>query len=446
MPELKFPKNFLWGTATSSYQIEGGHDCDGKGVSIWDRFSHEPGNIAHNDNGDIACDHYHRYREDVKLLKELGIQSYRFSISWPRIFPDGMGEPNERGMDFYRDLVRLLNENGIKPAVTLYHWDLPQKLQDIGGWANPDIVEYFERYARYVFNALGDAVPIWITFNEPWVSSFVGYWYGGHPPGITDLPTALRAAHHTLLAHGKAVQAYREMGLMGEIGITLNLNPVYPASESDEDMEAAIRHGDFLNGWFLEPIFKGRYPEKLRHWLAEKIEFPQFNAEDMKAISASVDFLGVNTYSFSSVRHDPEDWPLQMGFANTGKDRTDTGWEIYPEGLYDLLVYLHEEYGGIKMYITENGAAYMDEVDENGQVEDDKRIEYLQAHIDQVHRAVVDGVNLAGYFLWSFLDNFEWRMGYSKRFGLVYIDYGTLERIVKKSGWWYRDVIERNGI
>ena len=446
MYRLIFPEGFIWGVATSAYQIEGGYKCGGRGESIWDRFSHIPGKIFNNDTGDVACDHYHLFKKDVKLLKNLGVKSYRFSISWSRIFPDGRGKPNKKGMDFYRNLANLLADNGIIPTVTLYHWDLPQKLQDTGGWANREMTGYFEQYARYVFKKLGDIVPIWITFNEPWVSSFEGYWYGKHPPGIKNFSIALLASHHILLAHGMAVRTFREMEQKGEIGITLNLNPVYPASKDKKDIAAARRYGDFLDGWFLDPILKGKYPVKLVKWLSDKVSLPEIESKDMNIIHSPIDFLGVNNYYSSSVVHDSEDWPLQLAFANTGKAKTDMGWEIYPEGFYDLLLYLHREYDGIKILITENGAAFKDIVDSDGKVEDNDRIQYLHDYIFQVYKAIRKGVNLAGYYVWSFIDNFEWNMGYSKRFGLVYVDYATQKRIIKKSGLWYKEVIKNNGI
>ncbi len=446
MSELIFPEDFIWGTSTSAYQIEGGYNEDGKGESIWDRYTHIPGTILNMDTGDIACDHYHLYEKDVKLLKDLGIKSYRFSISWTRIFPDGRGEANRKGMDFYIKLVKLLKDNGIIPAITLYHWDLPQKLQDIGGWANREVAELFVQFASYVFKNLGDMVPIWITFNEPWISSFIGYWYGGHPPALKDLSLALQAAHNIMLAHGMTVRAYREMGLKGEIGITLNLNPVYPASEDENDYLAANRYSDFLNAWFLDPILKGRYPEQLFHLFSNYASLPVIQSEDMNIIHTPIDFLGVNSYTLSSVKYDPKNLPLQLTFADTGKAKTDTDSEIYSEGIYDLLLYLHKEYNGIKIIITENGAAFKDYVDENGEINDEDRINYLKEHIYQVYQALKDGVNLAGYYIWSIMDNFEWRVGYSKRFGLVYVDYKTQERIIKKSGLWYKKVIQRNGI
>ncbi len=439
MAELVFPESFLWGVSTSAYQIEGSHDADGKGESIWDRFSHIPGKIANNDNGDIACDHYRRFREDVRLLKELGIKSYRFSISWPRIFPDGKGRVNQKGLDFYKDLAGELAENGIIPMATLYHWDLPQKLQDNGGWLNRDTASYFAEYAGLAFSKIG-GIRHWATFNEPWVSSFVGHWLGGHPPGFTDFSRAVSAAHNTLVAHGKAVRIFRESGLAGEIGIVLNLNPVYPAAESREDYDAALRYGEFLNGWFLDPVLKGKYPEKLAGRLSEKKNLPEFHSDDMKIINTPVDYIGMNTYTASCVKNNPGIQPLELSFLSTGKPVTDTGWEIYPEGLYDLLKYIDETYKGIKIIITENGAAFRDKVNQNNEVEDSERIKYLNEHIAQVHRALGEGVNLAGYYVWSFLDNFEWKMGYDKRFGLVYVDYETQERIIKNSGHWFANI------
>lgn len=446
MSGLIFPKEFIWGTATSAYQIEGGFQEDGKGESVWDRFTHLPGKIKNGDNGDVACDHYHRYEQDVQLLKDLGVKSYQFSISWPRIFPDGVGPPNPKGLDFYRKLIHRLIENGIIPMVTLYHWDLPQKLQDRGGWAVRETATYFKQYARYLFKELGELVPYWITINEPWVSAFTGYWYGGHPPQIKDLPTALLASHHLMLAHGMGVRAFKELGMKGQIGIKLNLNPVYPASEAQQDIAAAARYGEFLNGWFLDPILKGAYPANLTRWLADYVKNPDISKRDLEMIHAPIDFLGINNYSSTSVLYDPDKTPLQYAFANTGKPRTDSGWEIYPEGLYDLLIYLHNTYPGIKLAITENGGSFRDVVDQDGAVIDHDRIRYLHEHLFQVHRALQAGVNLLGYYVWSFLDNFEWNLGYSKRFGLVYVNFVTQKRMIKASGAWYREVIQKNRI
>lgn len=447
MSKITFPKDFLWGVATASYQIEGAWKEDGKGESIWDRFSHIPKKVANGDTGDVACDHYHLYPEDVKLLKELGVKTYRLSISWPRIFPEGKGQPNEKGMEFYKNLIKLLVENDIKPAVTLYHWDLPQKLQDIGGWANREVVDYYEQYARYVFKELGDLVPIWITHNEPWVVSFIGNWEGRHAPGITDFSTALQVSHHLLLSHGKAVRAYREMGFEGEIGITLNLVPVYPdpSSHNEEDAAAAIRRDGFQNRWFLDPVFKGRYPADMINWYSKKVVVPVITQEDLDIISTPVDFLGINYYMPGYIKADPDAWPLELKHVFTGKDRTAMGWEIYPEGLYDLLVRLHKDYNGIKIMVTENGAAFNDIVNREGKVEDDNRLDFLYKHFIQAYRAIQDGVNLTGYYVWSFMDNFEWAEGYAKRFGITYVDYKTQKRIIKKSGHWYKEVIKNNG-
>jgi beta-glucosidase len=446
MSKLIFPQNFLWGVSTSAYQIEGGYKSDGKGESIWDQFSHLPGNIVNNDNGDVACNHYHLFEKDIMLMKEMGVKGYRFSISWPRIFPGGTGKPNGRGLQFYKKLINMLLENNITPVATLYHWDLPQVLQAKGGWANRDVALYFEQYATFVFKELGDRIPIWITLNEPWVSSFVGYWFGSHPPGISDFPAALTAAHHILLAHGLAVRALKKLNLKSEIGIALNLNPVYPGSQKVEDVMAARRYGDFLNGWFLDPVLKGKYPEKLVRLLSGEMALPEIRSGDMEIINTPVDFLGVNSYSSTCVLNDAKDWPLQIKFAGTGKPKTDSGWEIYPEGLFDLLLFLHREYNGVKILISENGAAFKDRIGTDGMIDDADRMRYLHDHILQVHRALDIGVNLFGYFVWSFMDNFEWNLGYSKRFGLVYVDYATQKRTIKKSGWWYKGIIKNNSI
>lgn len=445
MNRLVFPDNFLWGAATASYQIEGAYREDGKGESIWDRFSHIPGKTYEGDTGDIACDHYHRVDEDIQLMKQIGLKTYRFSISWARIFPDGKGKPNQKGMHFYKDLVRKLIDNEIIPAATLYHWDLPQALQDQGGWANRDTVEHFVNYARYVFENLGEQVPIWITHNEPWVVSFIGNWFGSHAPGITDFQTALRVSHHLLISHGMTVKAYREMGFKGEIGITLNMNPVYPASDKAEDISAAEIFNEHLNRWFSDPVLKGSYPEKLLKWYQKYGLFPEIPAWEMEIIHQPVDFLGINNYYSSFIKYDGSKWPIFAVETTTGRDRTQMGWEINPEGLYDLLVYLNKEYNGIKIIITENGAAFNDMVNHNGRVEDDNRLSYLYRYLEQAHRAIESGVNLAGYYAWSLMDNFEWGFGYSKRFGLIYVDFSNQKRILKKSAYWYRDVIRNNG-
>lgn len=440
-----FPKDFIWGTATAAYQIEGAYKEDGRGESIWDRFSHIPGNVFKGHTGDVACDHYNRVEEDVKLLKEIGVKSYRFSISWPRIFPEGRGEVNQSGLEFYKKLIYLLLQNDITPAVTLYHWDLPQKLQDIGGWANPEVADYFVEYAKLMFKELGDLVPIWITHNEPWVVSILGNAWGVHAPGLKDYKTALLVAHNILVSHGRAVRAYRDMGLKGRIGITLNLGPVYPATDSEEDRLAARIEDGFLNRWFLDPVLKGSYPTDMVDFYREKGLLPDFNEEDLKIINEPTDFLGINNYSRNVMKYNREGYPFPSNLVSTDNDKTEMGWEIYPEGLYDLLTRLHRDYDGVEIMITENGAAFNDIVNREGKVEDDNRLDYIHNHLSSCHRAIEAGVNLTGYYVWSFLDNFEWAEGYAKRFGITYVNYETQERILKKSGHWYSEVIKNNG-
>lgn len=445
MTKLIFPKDFRWGVATASYQIEGGAREDGKGESIWDRFSHIQGKIADGKNGDVACDHYHLASQDIQLMKDLGIKAYRLSIAWPRIFPEGRGEANPKGIEFYQKLIGLLTENDIQPVVTLFHWDLPQKLQDIGGWANRQTVDYFETYARLLFKEFGDQVPVWITLNEPSVYTFVGHYEGRHAPGLTDFSTALQVAHNLLLGHGKAVRAYREMGLSGEIGLSLNMTPMYPATENEADQNAARRCDGYWNRWFGDPLFNGRYPQDMLEWYSTRVVLPSVTEEDLEIISTPVDFLGLNNYFGSRVRRDETKWPLALSEAFIGEDRTEMGWGINPDCFYDLLLRIGRDYPGVKIYITENGCAFKDLVNRNGEVLDDNRVDYLHKHLHSVYRAMNEGVTIAGYFVWSLMDNFEWGEGYTKRFGLVYVDYPTQQRIIKKSGYWYRDVIKENG-
>lgn len=445
MARLVFPKGFLWGAATASYQIEGGWNEAGKGESIWDRFSHIPGKISDGSNGDVACDHFHLYPQDIQLMRELGLQTYRLSISWPRIFPEGKGRPNAKGVEYYKKLINLLVDSRIKPTVTLFHWDLPQKLQDIGGWVNREVAGYFEEYARYLFEELGDLVPIWITINEPSVYSFFGHYEGKHAPGFTDFSTALQVAHNLLLGHGKAVKAYRELGLKGEIGPTLNMTSMYPASEKEADQGAALRCDGYWNRWFSEPLLKGEYPRDMREWYEAKVVLPEITGDDLEIISAPVDFLGLNNYYGSAVKQDDGQWPLNLKESFIGADRTAMGWGINPDCFYDLLKRLGRDYPGVKIYITENGCAFNDRINRDGEVLDDNRVDYLFGYIRSVHRSIQEGVNIAGYYVWSLLDNFEWADGYAKRFGIVYVDYPTGRRIIKKSGYWYREVIRNNG-
>lgn len=438
---LKFPKDFLWGTATASYQIEGAANEDGRGESIWDTFSKTPGKVFEGHTGDIACDHYHRYKEDVQLMSDLAIQSYRFSIAWPRIFPE-RGQLNHKGIDFYKRLVDELHKKDIKPMATMYHWDLPQYLQDKGGWVNRDTVHYFLEYAETLYRELGDIIPAWITHNEPWCASFLGYGIGIHAPGHKDWNEAIRASHHILLSHGKAVESFRSSGLKGEIGITLNLNHVYSETNSKEDVEAAHRSDGFSNRWFLDPIFKGQYPQDMMELFAHHVGSYDFIQHgDLESISRKLDFLGVNYYTRALVKKGPDDGLLSVVNLRGSENRTDMDWEVYPQGLYDLLTRIKKDYGEIPLYITENGAAYPDTV-VDGNVQDQKRIEYIEAHLEKSLQFINEGGNLKGYYVWSFMDNYEWSLGYSKRFGIVYVDYKTQKRIPKKSAYWYRELIK----
>lgn len=434
---MKFPDDFVWGVATASYQIEGAAFEDGRGESIWDRFSKTPGKVLNGDTGDVACNHYHLYKEDVALIKNLGVDSYRFSIAWPRILPDGRGRVNQKGIDFYKRLIDELLQSGVSPAVTLYHWDLPQVLEDMGGWLSRDTAKYFADYAMVVFDELGDVVTSWITLNEPWCSAFLGYGNGEHAPGKKDFAAHLRAAHNLLLGHGLALQGYRQLNLAAEIGITLNLSPQYPASSSPEDLAAARKADGFQNRWYLDPIFKGSYPSDMEELLT--LVDPAIRPGDLGLISQPNDFLGINFYSRGLIAADKDGRPQGR---KPERSVTAMGWEVYPEALYDLLVRVHRDYGPTRLYITENGAAYEDHL-ENGQIKDKERQSYLEAHIAQCARAIESGVPLKGYFVWSLLDNFEWAFGYDRRFGIIYVDFETQERILKDSALWYRSFLRR---
>jgi beta-glucosidase len=443
--KITFPKGFIWGVATSAYQIEGAWDEDGKGESIWDRFSHTPGKIAHGDTGDVACAHYHRWREDVALMKELGLHAYRFSISWPRLFPKGRGRVNPAGLDFYSQLVDALLEAAIEPFITLYHWDLPQALQDDGGWPARSTAGAFAEYADVISRHLGDRVKHWITFNEPYVSAMVGYLEGRHAPGHSDLDEALAAAHHFLLAHGWAVPAIRRNSPEAQVGITLNLSGQTPASPSAADRAAAWQQDGIKNRWFLDPLSARGYPADIVQHYGRPMDFVQ--AGDLEAIAAPLDFLGVNYYARgvvrSSVVSEAENAPRTV-FPNP--KRTEMGWEVYPEGLYELLGWLHFDYRFPALYVTENGVAYPDQVGPDGQVDDPLRVAFLKGHLAAAARAIAAAVPLRGYFAWSLMDNFEWAHGYSKRFGLIYVDYRTQRRVLKTSAHWYRRVIAANAV
>jgi beta-glucosidase len=378
-------------------------------------------------------------------MKEIGIKSYRFSISWPRIFPDGKGKPNEKGVDFYKRLTDLLLENGITPAVTLYHWELPQKLQDIGGWANRDVTDYFTEYSETILKNLGDVVPIWITHNETFIVTFLGHVLGIHAPGIKDMKTALQVSHNLFLSHGKTVKLFREMNVKGQIGIAPNISYVYPASQSPEDIAAAELAFGVHARWHLDPVIKGEYPKNVVEYYEKRGILPSYPQEDLKIISEPIDFIAFNYYSPDFVKHDDEQGFVSIDSELNNFERTEMNWIVYPQGLYDTIMYLHREYDQPNIIISENGAAYKDKINNNGRIEDTKRINYLVDHLTQVHRAIQDGVNLKGYYLWSLMDNFEWSYGYSKRFGIIHVDHESQKRTIKDSGYWYKETIANNG-
>lgn len=446
-----FPEEFKWGVATSAYQIEGAVAEDGRGESIWDVYSHTPGRVLNGDNGDIAADHYHRFREDVALMKELGVDSYRFSVSWPRVIPRGCGEVNKAGIEFYRKLVEALVEVEIEPMVTLYHWDLPQALHESGGWLDHRSVAWFTNYAKVMKESLGDLVDLWTTLNEPFCSAFLGYGSGGHAPGLSDAGSSYVAAHHHLLAHHEALTAMRAMdgSRTSSYGAAPNLVPKWPASNSPEDLDAADRGNIQMMRLFLDGIFYGTYPDLIREFHERFSVADVIDVDELAEKCQPSDFLGVNYYNVVMAKFAPgmPDRTVMPGvdeldlFAPAGPT-TDMGWAVTPEGLVKVLDWLKDEYPPIPIYVTENGAAYPDDVlDERGVVEDQDRIEYLRLHIDAMHQAIENGVNLAGYYVWSLLDNFEWSYGYSKKFGLIRVDPKTLERRMKKSGLWYRDFL-----
>ena len=439
-----FPEHFRFGAATAAIQIEGATDA--RGPSIWDSFSRVPGTVSDGGTPDVACDHYHRWREDLDLMAELGIATYRFSISWPRVLPGGTGAPSREGIDFYRRLLEGLHERGIRPLATLYHWDLPQALHDRGGWPARDTASRFAEYAALVYEELGDLVDDWITINEPWVVSFLGHGFGTKAPGRTDWAEAIRVAHHVLLAHGLAVDALRELRGDATVGITLDLWPTEPATSSADDEAAARRWDGAHNRWFLDPVLRGAYPDDVARWYESRVgPFDWVLDGDLEVIGRPIDFLGVNYYSRDVVASAPGAGPLELTRAAPSGPTTGMGWEVAPASLHALLLRLKRDYGDLAISITENGAAYDDPVPTNGLVEDPERLEYLRGHLEAVRRAVADGVDVRSYFTWSLLDNFEWEHGYEKRFGIVYVDYATQRRIPKRSALWYRDFIAANG-
>ena len=444
---MPFPADFLWGAATAAYQIEGAVTEDGRGESIWDRFSHTPGATEDGATGDVACDHYHRWPEDLDRMAEVGLTSYRFSIAWSRIYPDGSGTLNQRGLDFYARLVDGLLQRGIAPMATLYHWDLPQALETrLGGWGARETAERFADYAATVFGALGDRVPYWVTLNEPWVAAFMGHYSGRHAPGQQDLAKAVRASHHLMLGHARALQLYRSLGLPGRIGITLDLQTAAPDGDSEEDRVAATLGDGYTNRWFLDPLFRGRYPQDVLdlfrgHGAALDVVEPG----DLEAIAAPIDFLGMNFYMRRLYSATADGLGFTERLAREGQDTTEMGWAIVPDALAEQLARLRADYPAIPLYITENGMAERDEVAADGAVHDPRRIDYLRSHLAVVDEAIAAGTDLRGYFAWSWMDNFEWGFGYRPRFGLVHVDFATQQRTPKDSARWYAEVIRRNG-
>lgn len=440
---LAFPPNFVWGAATAAFQIEGAAQEDGRGVSIWDTFCRTPGKVHNSDTGDVACDHYHRYRDDIALMADLGLQAYRFSIAWPRILPTGTGAVNAAGLDFYDRLVDTLLERGITPYATLYHWDLPQPLQDQGGWVNRATVDAFANYTEVISRRLTDRIKHWMTINEPWCVSLLSYGTGEHAPGMQDWKAALQASHHVLLAHGRAVEVLRANGAE-QVGIVLNFEWVDAISDSPEDRTAAQRRDGFFNRWFAEPVFLGQYPEDM--WAFYGANVPQIHDGDLKIISTPIDFLGVNYYSRSIIGAGDHDPHFGWRFQASANEYTAMGWEVYPEGLYNLLKRIQRDWQPKRILITENGAAFTDELNGGSVVHDERRLAYLKDHFSAANRALHEGVPLTGYFVWSLLDNFEWAHGYSKRFGIVHVDYATQKRTPKQSALWYKDVIQHNAV
>ncbi|WP_326821953.1 GH1 family beta-glucosidase [Streptosporangium sp. NBC_01756] len=459
-PDLVFPTDFVWGAATSAYQIEGAVSEDGRGRSIWDTFVKQPGRVVNGEHADVTIDHYHRYRDDVRMMADLGLGAYRFSISWPRIQPDGSGPINAKGIDFYSRLVDELLSRGIDPWVTLYHWDLPQTLEDAGGWPSRDTSKRFADYAAAVHDALGDRVRNWSTVNEPWCAAFLGYASGEHAPGRRDPAESVRAAHHLLLAHGLAVEAMRAQRSDTRIGGCVNLYAVTPQTDSEADRDAARRIDGLQNRFFLDALLKGEYPADVLEDLGEMSGFVQDG--DMETVSAPLDMLLLNYYSRFTVSGKPggaasaaaaptdsgSPWvgSEHVSFVGAGRPVTAMGWEIDDAGLHELLIRLTREYPRIPLVISENGAAFDDVVDADGVVHDRERLDYIAAHLRTCHAAIEAGVPLEGYFAWSLMDNFEWAWGYDKRFGLVHVDYETQLRVPKESALWYAGTIRRGGL
>jgi beta-glucosidase len=445
---MRFPDGFVFGAASSAYQIEGAWNEDGKGESIWDRFAHTPGKIRNGENGDVACDFYHRYKDDVALMKELGLRAYRFSISWPRVLPEGRGSVNSKGLDFYKRLVDELLAAGVSPWVNLYHWDLPQTLQDQGGWINRDCAGWFADYATVVANGLGDRVTDWMTLNEPMMAALLGYVAGLHAPGYRKPWSFFKVVHHLMLGHGLAARAVKAESPDSQIGVALDLRPIHPLTGSEQDRRAVLNADALMRRTFLDPIFRGTYPALFTR--QHRLVRARIKDGDLQIIATPLNYLGINTYTIDRVRYSR--WALGMGFsvpgyepveqeyAKDGVQYTAMGWEVYPQSVYDVLMMLKEDYGNPVTFVTENGAAFTDAV-VDGRVHDEKRIAYYRAHLAGVKRALDEGSNCKGYFAWTLVDNFEWAEGYSKRFGLVHIDHKTQQRTIKDSGLWFKELI-----
>ncbi|RNA66650.1 GH1 family beta-glucosidase [Alteribacter keqinensis] len=442
----RFKDDFIFGTATSSYQIEGAYNQGGRSLSIWDTFSKTPGNVWNGDDGDVACDHYNRYKKDVQLIKELGVESYRFSIAWPRIFPQE-GVYNEEGMVFYRSLIQELKKAGIKPMATLYHWDLPMWAYEKGGWVNRESVNWFLDFAEVCFKELDQDVEAWITHNEPWCASFLSYHAGHHAPGHRNMDEGLKAAHHILLSHGKAVQLFKnELSLTTPIGITLNLSPAYAATDSENDKLAQNNADGYVNRWFLDPIFKGAYPVDMMNLFSKHVhDFDFIQSGDLDAISVECDFFGINYYNRALVKFAGNENLLYIS-AHSEYKKTGMGWDVSPQEFKELIYRLRKEYTDLPIFITENGAAYDDVLESDGSVHDGERVAYVEAHLKMVHELCEEGMNIAGYFLWSLFDNFEWAFGYEKRFGIFYVDFETQVRYWKDSAKRYKEIVETRSL
>lgn len=439
----RFPDGFLWGVATSAYQVEGSPLADGAGPSIWHRFSHTPGMVRNGDTGDIACDHYRRYADDVALMTELEVPAYRFSVAWSRILPTGRGRVNPAGLAFYDRLIDALLAANIQPLITLYHWDLPAALDDLGGWLNRDVAAWFADYTQVVVRALDDRVALWTTLNEPWVVAHGGYLTGALAPGHRSPFEAPLVTHNLLRAHVAAVQAYRATG-RHRIGLVVNLEPKYPASDRPRDRAATARADAYMNRQFLDPVFLGAYPEEMAEIFGEA--WPTFPDAEVLALREPIDFLGVNYYTRTVTRYEGRAFPLRAARVVQPRARyTTMGWEVYPAGLTDTLRWVRDRYGAIPLYVTENGAAFYDPPTPRGRVNDPLRVAYLRSHVRAALDAVEAGVDLRGYIAWSLLDNFEWNHGYAERFGLVHVDHATQRRRLKASARFYRDVIRTNG-